>query len=113
MPRDQRFLDHLRAHIPKSRDVGWSRLIRWEARSQPEFREEQTGPDRVAERSVVALRRVMIAEQRGLSSRSTQKQQEPGRLTRVYQPQNGSAGAESVVCPSEDESDLRTAVCES
>jgi hypothetical protein len=88
--------------------------IRWEERSQPEFREEQTGPNRVAERSVVAMKRVTIVERRDLSSRSAQKQQEPGRLTRVYQPHNGSAVAESVVCPSEDESDpFRTDVCES
>jgi hypothetical protein len=36
-----------------------------------------------SERSVVAKKRVTIVEPRGLSSRSTQKQQEPGRLTSV------------------------------
>jgi len=36
-----------------------------------------------SERLIVAKRRVMIAEPRGLSSRSTQKHQEPGRLTSV------------------------------
>lgn len=36
-----------------------------------------------SERSIVAKRRVMIAEPRGLSSRSMQKQQEPGRLMSV------------------------------
>src|SRR5215469_782873 len=94
----------------KEQVVNTGNPMRWEERSQPELREEQTGPHRVAERSVVAMKRVTIAEQRDLSSRSAQKQQEPGRLTRVYQPQNGSAVAESVVCPSEGESDLRTAV---
>ena len=97
----------------KEQEVNTGNPIRWEERSQPEIREEQAGPNRVAERSVVAMKRVMIVEQRDLSSRSTQKQQEPGRLTKVYQPHNGSAVAESVVCPSEDEFDLRTAVCES
>jgi hypothetical protein len=97
----------------KEQVVNTGNPMRREERSQPEIREEQTGPNRVAERSVVAMKRVMIVEQRDLSSRSTQKQQEPGRLTRVYQPHNGSAVAESVVCPSEGESDLRTAVCES
>jgi hypothetical protein len=33
-----------------------------------------------SERSIVAEKRVMIAEPRDLSSSSTQKQQEPGRL---------------------------------
>jgi hypothetical protein len=97
----------------KEQDVNTGNPIRREERSQPALREEQAGPNRVAERSVVAMKRVMIVEQRDLSSRSTQKQQEPGRLTRVYQPHNGSAVAESVVCPSEGESDLRNAVCES
>jgi hypothetical protein len=36
-----------------------------------------------SERFIVAEKRVMIAEPRDLSSRSTQKQQEPGRLTSV------------------------------
>jgi hypothetical protein len=98
----------------KEQVVNTGNPIRWEERSQPEIREEQAGLNRVAERSVVAMRRVTIVEQRDLSSRSAQKQQEPGRLTRVYQPHNGSVVAESVVCPSEDEFDLfRTDVCES
>ena len=33
-----------------------------------------------SERSIIAEKRVMIAEPRDLSSSSTQKQQEPGRL---------------------------------
>jgi hypothetical protein len=74
----------------KEQVVNTGSPIRREERSQPEIREEQAGPNRVAERSVLAMRRVTIVEQRGLSSRSTQKQQEPGRLTRVYQPHNGS-----------------------
>jgi hypothetical protein len=57
----------------KEQVVNTGNPIRWEERSQPELREEQTGPNRVAERSVVAMKRVMIAEQRDLSSRATQK----------------------------------------
>jgi hypothetical protein len=57
----------------KERAVNTGNPIRWEERSQPEFREEQTGPNRVAERSVVATKRVMIVEQRDLRSRATQK----------------------------------------
>ena len=57
----------------KDQVVNTGNPIRWEERPQPELREEQTGPDRVAERSVVAMKRVMIAEQRDLSSRATQK----------------------------------------
>jgi hypothetical protein len=71
----------------KEQVVNTGSPIWWEERSQPEFREKQTGPNRVAERSVVAMKRVTIVERRDLSSRSTQKQQEPGRLTRVYKPQ--------------------------
>ena len=44
-----------------------------EERSQPEVREEQTGLRLVAERSVVAMKRVMIVERRDLSSRATQE----------------------------------------
>jgi hypothetical protein len=40
-------------------------------RPQPEAREGQTGSPRVTERSVVASKRVMIVERRGLSSRAT------------------------------------------
>jgi hypothetical protein len=42
-----------------------------ETRSQPEIREEQAGLRRVAARSVVAMKRVMIVERRDLSSRAT------------------------------------------
>jgi hypothetical protein len=52
----------------------------WEGRSQPEVREEQTGLCRVADRSVVATKRVMIVEQRDLSSRATQKVARARRL---------------------------------
>ena len=56
---------------------------RWRGESaQPEAREGQTGSPRVAERSVVALKRVTIAEQRGLGSESERKCVECGRLTR-------------------------------
>jgi hypothetical protein len=70
----------------KEQVVNTGNPIQREERSQPALREEQAGPNRVAERSVVAMKRVKIVEQRDLSSRLTQKQQEPGRLTRVYQP---------------------------
>jgi hypothetical protein len=53
----------------------------WGERPQLENREEQTRLHRVTERSVVAKNRLTIEEPRDLSSRSTQKQQEPGRLT--------------------------------
>jgi len=39
-------------------------------RPQPEAREGQAGPVRMAERSVVATKRVTIVERRGLSSRA-------------------------------------------
>ena len=51
-----------------------------EERSQPEVREEQTGLSRVAERSVVAMKRVMIVERRDLSSRATQEVARARRL---------------------------------
>jgi hypothetical protein len=51
-------------------------------RPQPEAREGQTGLPWVAERPVVALKRVMIVERRGLSSESERKCVECGRLTR-------------------------------
>jgi len=49
-------------------------------RPQPEAREGQTGLPWVAERPVVALKRVMIVEQRGLSSRAAQKVARAGGL---------------------------------
>lgn len=55
--------------------------VQWGARPQLEIREDQNRLHRVAERSVVARNRLTIEEQRDLSSRATQKQQEPGRLT--------------------------------
>ena len=57
----------------KEQDVNTGNPIRREERSQPEIREEQAGPNRVAERSVVALKRVMIVERRDLSSRAMQE----------------------------------------
>jgi hypothetical protein len=57
----------------KDREVNTGSLIQREARSQPEVREEQAGLDRVAERSVVAMKRLTIVEQRDLSSRAMQK----------------------------------------
>ena len=49
-------------------------------RPQPEAREGQAGPARVAERSVVALKRVMIVERRDLSSRAMPEAARTGRL---------------------------------
>jgi len=57
----------------KERDVNTGNPIRREERSQPEIREEQAGLNRVVERSVVALKRVIIVEQRDLSSRAMQE----------------------------------------
>ena len=57
----------------KERDVNTGNPIRREERSQPAIREEQAGLNRVAERSVVALKRVMIVERRDLSSRAMQE----------------------------------------
>jgi hypothetical protein len=54
---------------------------RWRGeRPQPEAREGQTGPPRVAERLLVAKKRVMIVERRGLSSRAKQEAARTGRL---------------------------------
>jgi hypothetical protein len=57
----------------KDWEVNTGSPIQREARSQPEVREEQAGLNRVAERSVVAMKRLTIAEQRDLSSRAMQK----------------------------------------
>ena len=57
----------------KEQDVNTGNPIRKEERSQPEIREEQAGPNRVAERSVVAMKRLTMVEQRDLSSRAMQK----------------------------------------
>jgi hypothetical protein len=54
----------------KEQDVNTGNPMRREERSQPEIREEQAGLNRVAESSVVALKRVMIVEKRDLSSKS-------------------------------------------
>lgn len=57
-----------------------------EERSQPEIREEQTGLRRVAERFVVAMKRVMIVEPRDLSSRATLEVQK--RIAIGHRPSN-------------------------
>jgi hypothetical protein len=57
----------------KEQVVNTGNPMQREARSQPEVREEQAGLNRVAERSVVAMKRLTIVEQRDLSSRATQK----------------------------------------
>ena len=54
----------------KEQDVNTGNPIRREERSQPDVREEQAGLSRVAERSVVAVKRVMIVERRDLGSRA-------------------------------------------
>ena len=86
----------------KEQVVNTGNPIRWEERSQPEFREEQTGPNRVAERSVVAMKRVMIAEQRDLSSRAGQEGARARGLAKPYPLQKKrSEAAESLGCLSE------------
>ena len=57
-----------------------------EERSQPEIREEQAGLRRVAERSVVAMKPVMIVERRDLSSRATLEVQK--RIAIGHRPSN-------------------------
>ena len=57
----------------KEQAVNTGNPMRREERSQPEIREEQAGPNRVAERSVVAMKRVTIVERRDLSSRAMQE----------------------------------------
>ena len=64
----------------KEQDVNTGNPMRREERSQPEIREEQTGPNRVADRSVVAMKRVTIVEQRDLSSRAKLEAARAGRL---------------------------------
>ena len=46
----------------KEQVVNTGNPIRWEERSQPEFREEQIGPNRVAERSVVCAGQYSVRE---------------------------------------------------
>src|ERR1700741_5450754 len=64
----------------KEGSVNMGTRSRWAERAQPQFREEQTGSVRLAERSVVARKRVTIVERRGLSSRATLKAARAGRL---------------------------------
>jgi len=68
----------------KEQEVNAGNPIRREERSQPEIREEQAGLNRVAQRSVVALKRVMIVEQRDLSSRARQEGAGARRLAQAY-----------------------------
>jgi hypothetical protein len=53
----------------KDQGVNTGNPSRWAASAQPAGREAQAGLDRVADRPVVAVKRVTIAERRGLSSR--------------------------------------------
>jgi hypothetical protein len=86
----------------KEQDVNTGNPIRREERSQPEIREEQAGLNRVAERSVVALKRVMIVEQRDLSSRAGQEGARARGLAKAYPLQKKrSEAAESLGCLSE------------
>jgi hypothetical protein len=64
----------------KEGSVNMGSPSRWGERPQLEFREEQSGSVRVAERSVVVRKRVTIVERRGLSSRATLKAARAGRL---------------------------------
>jgi hypothetical protein len=66
----------------KEGSVNMGSPSRWGERPQLQFREEPSGSVRVAERSVVARKRVTIVERRGLSSESERKCVECGRLTR-------------------------------
>ena len=53
----------------KEKRINMGSPTRREVSSQPASREDQAGPRRVAERSAVALKRVMTVERRGLGSR--------------------------------------------
>ena len=55
----------------KEQRVNTGSPVRWGERPQLEIREDQNGSHGVTERSVVAKKRVMIVEQRDLSSRAT------------------------------------------
>jgi hypothetical protein len=46
----------------KEQDVNTGNPMRWAVRSQPEVHEEQTGPDRVAERSAVCAGQYSVPE---------------------------------------------------
>src|SRR5258707_1939669 len=48
--------------LPSRQAVNTGNPIRWEERSQPEFREEQSGPHPVAERSAAATTRTRLVE---------------------------------------------------
>src|SRR5260370_25220907 len=86
----------------KELDVNAGNPIRREERSQPDIREEQAGLNRVAERSVVALKRVMIVERRDLSSRAGQEGARARGLAKAYPLQKKrSEAAESLGCLSE------------
>ena len=65
----------------KERCVNTGSSLRRGRRAQPEAREGKAGPYRVAERSVVARKRVMTVERRGLSSGATQQRARARRLT--------------------------------
>jgi hypothetical protein len=64
-------------------NMGDPKQRKGESQSNLETVRFSTGLNGESERSIVAEKRVMIVEPRDLSSRSTQKQQEPGRLTSV------------------------------
>jgi len=55
----------------KEQRVNTGSPVRWGERPRLEIREDQNGSHGVTERSVVAKKRVMIVEQRDLSSRAT------------------------------------------
>ena len=65
----------------KERCVNTGSSLRRGRRAQPEAREGKAGTYRVAERSVVARKRVMTVERRGLSSGAMQQRARARRLT--------------------------------
>jgi hypothetical protein len=65
----------------KERCVNTGSPLRRGRRAQPEAREGKAGTYRVAERPVVAKKRVTTVERRGLRSRATQQRARARRLT--------------------------------
>ena len=65
----------------KERCVNTGSPLRRGRKTQPEAREGKAGTYRVAERPVVARKRVTTVERRGLSSRATQQRARARRLT--------------------------------
>ena len=64
----------------KDQGVNTGNPMRWAPSAQPEVREEQAGPNRVAERPAVALKRVTTVEQRGLAFKGKAKSGESAEI---------------------------------